>query len=304
VDTSVILIFNDFHSQNEIQVNKQFLLRQELLSNYNWAFKPTKILELHRKILNTGIKIKNIDDLFIRRGILTGYDKAFIINKNVKNNLIQLDKNNKKIIKPIVRGRDLKKWKISFENQYLICTKNEIEVKYEYPTIYDYLKKFEKKLTKRWDKGHHWSNLRNCTYYDEFEREKIIYPNIASNLSCVLDNNKYYINPKCYMISSKNFNLKYLIAILNSKLMAFTFSLLGSPLGKKGYDLHKQYIEQLTIVLPDKSNEKNFDKYVMEILNSTNENKIKNIENKINQMVYELYNLSEDEIQIIEKELI
>ena len=304
VDTSVILIFKDYNPQNEIKIDKKYLLRQKLLSDYNWAFKSTEILELHRKILNTGIKIKNIDDLFIRRGILTGYDKAFIINENMKNELIQLDNNNKKIIKPILRGRDLKKWKLSFHNQYLICTKNDIEVKYEYPTIYSYLKKYEEKLSKRWDKGHHWSNLRNCTYYDEFEREKIIYPNIASNLSCILDNNNYYINPKCYMISSKNYNLKYLIAILNSKLMEFTFSLIGSPLGKKGYDLHKQYIEQLSIVLPNKDNQHIFDKYVHKIQSTCDKNEIKIIESKIDQLVYKLYNLSEEEIQIVEKELI
>ena len=80
-----------------------------------------------------------------------------------------------------------------------------------------------------------------------FEKEKLIYPNMASGLYPVYDNSKFYTNQKCFILTSDSINLKYLNGLLASNVLNFIFSLIGSNLGSKGYDLNKIFIEKLPI---------------------------------------------------------
>ncbi|TBX64783.1 type II restriction endonuclease, partial [Flavobacterium silvisoli] len=123
-------------------------------------------------------------DVNIYRGILTGYNEAFIINQETRDKLIAASSKNDEIIRPILRGRDIKKYDIHFSNLYLINAHNgvkekgtkRIDVVNDYPVIYEHLKHFQSKLESRSDKGDHWSNLRNCAYIDIFTGPKLIYP--------------------------------------------------------------------------------------------------------------------------------
>ena len=248
VDTSVIQIKKNNIIDNQIFVNQEFYLKQDSLKLDTFIFEKQEVLDTVDKINNKGIKLKNMD-VRINRGILTGFDKAFIIDDETKKKLISEDSNNKNIIKPLIRGRDIKKGQIYFKNKFIILTKNGIDVKNEYPSIFSYLSQYEDKLEKRYDKGNHWSNLRACNYYDDFEKEKLVYPNIAPNLYTVLDKNKYITNPKCYILTSDTIDLNYLSALLSSNVINFVFKYIGSPLGKAGYDIHKQFVERLPIVI-------------------------------------------------------
>lgn len=264
VDPSVIII-NKSESQEDILINNDFYMDQNRLDDGSWSFEPPEILNLKDKIMSKGTKIKDIDGMTINRGILTGFNEAFIIDEKTRDDLIDKDPKNIEIIKPIVRGRDIKKWSINHQNLYLITTKNGINVPDEYPIIYEYLKQYEEKLTKRCDKGDFWYNLRKCAYYDEFDKPKLIYPVVSTNLFMCYDDNEFYINDKVFMLTS-DLNLKYLTLILSSKLMNFYFKLLGSPLGKTGYELRKIYIETLPIILPTNKQEKIFEDLAIEII--------------------------------------
>ncbi|OQX98076.1 MAG: hypothetical protein B6I24_06565, partial [Bacteroidetes bacterium 4572_128] len=137
----------------------------------------------------------------IFRGVLTGFNEAFIIDENKKNELINADPKNAEIIKPILRGRDIKKYYCKFENLYLIYSHSDIK-KNDYPEIKKYLSKYKQKLLKRrggmnkktFKLPYKWWQLQVDYYssgtFKNFEKEKIIYSNMAQEFEAYYDNNK------------------------------------------------------------------------------------------------------------------
>ncbi|MBE6496246.1 MAG: class I SAM-dependent DNA methyltransferase, partial [Methanobrevibacter thaueri] len=94
VDTCVIQIKKDFKNDNEIYVDNNYYLKQKLLNKNSFTFKSPEVLNLRDKILSLGIPLKDLD-VKINRGVLTGFNKAFIIDEETKNRLIKEDSNNK-----------------------------------------------------------------------------------------------------------------------------------------------------------------------------------------------------------------
>ena len=125
-------------------------LDQSRLNSGSWGFESSKILDLRDKINENGIKIKNIKGLKFFRGILTGFNEAFIIDENTKNKLINKDPKNKDIIKRIVRGKDLKRGYIDYKNLYLIFTKRGTVID-DYPIIKQYLMHYNERLVPKND---------------------------------------------------------------------------------------------------------------------------------------------------------
>ena len=256
VDTSVIQIKKQTSDSNEIFVNNNFYLSQGYLNSDTFIFEKKEVLDLINKINSKGIFVKDLD-ININYGIKTGYDKAFVIDEKTKQLLISQDKKNKEIIRPLIKGRDIKRGKIFFKNNYIILTKNGINVEKDYPIIFNYLLQFEDKLKKRSDQGNFWYNLRACTYYSDFDEEKLVYPNMAPSLYTVWDNKRYITNPKCYILNSKSIDLRYLSAILSSNVLNFIFKFIGSPLGNAGYDIHKKFVQRLPIVITEEKTQIN-----------------------------------------------
>lgn len=314
VDPTVMVMSKSTPNHNKILVDKEFTLNQDDFDENGWSFYSPEILDIKSKILSKGSQLKDLREINIYRGLLTGYNKAFVIDKKTKNKLIAEDKNSEKIIKPLLRGRDIKPNKITFEEQYLILTKNGININ-DFPAIKNHLSQFRTKLNSRTDKGEHWYNLRACNFYDDFEKPKLIYPNIASHLYTVYDKNKFYTNQKCYIVTSDVVDLRYIHSLMSSKVLNFIFKLLGSPLGSGGYDISKIFVEQLPIVfndeledqiveLTDKSIELN--NSLSKESTSPNEKiilqkQLTAIDKQIEQLIYQLYDLNDDEIKIIEE---
>ena len=117
VDTCVIQIKKEFMENNQILVNDDYLMNQNRLDSTSFTFNPPEVLDLREKIFKQGTIIKNLD-IQINYGIKTGFNKAFIIDEETKNKLIAEDSNNKEIIKPLLRGKDIHKWRISFKKLY------------------------------------------------------------------------------------------------------------------------------------------------------------------------------------------
>lgn len=165
----------------------------------------------------------------IFRGILTGYNRTFIIDRKTKDLLIQQDQKNAEIIQPVLRGKDIKKYKVDFTDSWLINTHNgikagnipRIDVEKDYPTIYEYLKTFRNQLMTRQDKGDHWTNLRNCAYLQELEKEKIIFAEIVYDAAFYYDTNHTYVEATGFLMTGEH--LKYLLALLNSKPVTYFF---------------------------------------------------------------------------------
>lgn len=189
VDTCVIQIKKDFIENNEVYVDDEYFMKQNKLNSNSFMFNSPQILNLREKIFNQGTLIKDLD-IQINYGIKTGFNKAFIIDEKTKDKLISEDFNNKEIIKPLLRGRDIDKWRINYDNLYLIFTRRGIDIN-RYPIIKKFLSKYKEELTpknknsKKEDKGrkpgpYKWYEIQdNIAYHALFEKEKIIYSEIS-----------------------------------------------------------------------------------------------------------------------------
>ena len=261
-------------------------------------------------------------------GIKTGFNEAFIIDTPTKERLCQEDLKSAEILKPILRGRDIgryyykwaKLWVIKIESGWTNKNRGKKDAgsffKDTYPAIYRHLKTMGEKKGKgkglydRDDQGDYWWELRDCDYYEEFEKEKIVWQEIVRKPSFAYDTRNFYCEATTFLMTGEY--LKYLIAILNSKPAAFFFKhfYAGGGLGESGYRYKKAFLNQLPIPQISESKQKPFIDLVDQILaiakdedyfaNPAKQAKVKEYERQIDQMVYELYGLTPEEIGVVE----
>ncbi len=240
---------------------------QNSLSKESFTFSDENTSALKAKIERIGTPLKEWQGLNIYRGILTGYNEAFIITTEKR-------------------------------NEILANCKDEAEKERTAKLI---------RIEKRADKGLTPYNLRNCAYIEEFEREKIVYSEIVRKPQFYLDTKlNFYAEATSFILTGEN--LKYLIAFLNNDFVAFIFKTFyaGGNLGENGFRYKKAFLEKLPIPKINSKNEKLANELINlvdEILKVKEQDKNANtqeLENKINSIVYKLYNLTEEEIKIIE----
>ena len=193
VDTSTIVLQKKYNSNNNILVDDDFYLPQEKLDEIAFTFEKLEIINLREKIKSKGKLIKDLD-IEINSGLKTGFNEVFMVSNSIKNELIAQDSKNEKFIEPILRGRDITKWKILKNDLYLLHIPDGTNIENEYSSMYNYFLKFKEPLEKRGDKGKYWYNLRPCAYDDMFKEEKIIYSTISTEPCFVYDNEGYYLN--------------------------------------------------------------------------------------------------------------
>ncbi|MCV3384931.1 Eco57I restriction-modification methylase domain-containing protein [Campylobacter lari] len=307
----------------EIQAIKENLnISQNSLSKESFTFNDESTNALKAKIEKFGTPLKDWHGLNIYRGILTGLNEAFIITTEKKDEILanckdeDERKRTAKLIHKMLRGRDIKRysyewaglWIINTHNGYKDENKNQIlpiNIN-DYPSLKKYLDEFYPQLEKRTDKGTTPYNLRNCAYLEEFEKEKIVYPCIMSKEPCFSyeKNHSIAMAPANTITSEPNI-LKYLIAFLNSDFIYLMLRKFYMGGGIEG-ELKTNNLEKLPIPKINSKNEKLANELISlvdEILKAKEQNKNANTqeqENKINSIVYKLYNLTEEEIKIIE----
>lgn len=246
----------------------------------------------------------------INFGIKTGYNAAFIIDEQKKDELINLDANNAEIIKPILRGRDLKKYSYEFFNQWAICTFPSLKIDIEkYPIVKDYFLVIGKKrLDQSGEPGsrkrtsNRWFETQDSiSYWEDFEKPKIVWGEISDKPKFAFDDAGYYAEATTFLMTGEK--LKFLLAILNSKVSEWYFNLIGTTTGMGTNRWKKYKIELLPIKVPSESQEQTIEILVNEIISIKKQNASADtteLENEIDQLVYQLYDLTEEEIEIIE----
>ncbi|MDX1521983.1 MAG: N-6 DNA methylase, partial [Anaerolineae bacterium] len=161
----------------EIVNNRAVELPIAGLSADGWSFSDQTTQDLMERIRKLSVPLTQYIQGKTYFGIKTGSNKAFIIDNKTRQELVTQDANSAEIIKPVLVGRNVRRYDINFEDKYLIWTYIGVQID-RYPAIFEHLKQHQAKLQKRWDKGNHWWELRACDYYDLFEQPKIIYPDI------------------------------------------------------------------------------------------------------------------------------
>jgi site-specific DNA-methyltransferase (adenine-specific) len=243
----------------------------------------------------------------INYGIKTGFNEAFIIDTATKERLCEQDPHSAEILKPILRGRDIKRYGYEWAGWWIINSHNglksagiePINVVNDYPDIYEYLQQFETQLRKRQDQGVHWTNLRNCAYLQEFEQEKVIWAEMTDGSCFSWDDTGVLINQTCYFIPNAS---KYLLCLLNSKVIYFYFSKIATSLGNGAFRWIKQFVEQVPIPKISKTEQQPFIALVDKILAAKERGEdTSELERWLDALVFDLYNLTEEEISIAMK---
>ena len=190
--------------------------------------------------------------------------------------------------------------------------KAEKEFKKQYPSVYNHLLQYKEALSKRNKEEtgirYEWYALQRCaaTYYPEFEKEKVVYPNMANRLVACLDKSKFYVNQKCFIITGNN--MRYICGLLNSNIEFWFFKKIGATLGREGFEMSKIFIEKLPVPPITTSNQhmvSQIESLVDKILAAKKTNHAADTttwEKEIDQLVYQLYELTDEEIAIVEKE--
>jgi hypothetical protein len=258
-------------------------------------------IEHHKRLKDWKIKINF--------GVKTGCNEAFIIDEKTKENLIAKDAKNSEIIKPILRGRDTRRYYCNYAKLYVITTFPSLSINIEdYPVIEDYLNSFGKSRLEqsgmagsRKKTPNQWFELQDTiAYYKDFTKPKIIFSEIVSEPQFYYDINNYYPEATVFVISGEH--LKYLTALLNSKAVTYffkSFYMGGELVGKIRYK--KAFLEQMPIPEPTESQENEIVKLVDNIIEFKKEAKdTSDLETQIDQLVYALYDLTAEQQLLIE----
>ena len=245
-------------------------------------------------------------NVHIFRGILTGFNEAFIISGKKKDDLIASDPKSADIIRPILRGRDIKRYDVQYADLWLINMHNGLKNSEiqpldinDYPAIKEHLDIFYDRLAKRADKGVTPYNLRNCAYMNDFSQQKIVWGNLCLSAQFALADENTYINAPSPMIVPGN---KYILAILNSKLGDWYIRQLGVTRNGGYFEYKPMFVEKLPIPQVNMDRQIEFINLVDKIIDyKKNKLDTLSLEEKINCMVFELYGLNQDEIEYILK---
>ncbi|MFH1446059.1 MAG: TaqI-like C-terminal specificity domain-containing protein, partial [Chloroflexota bacterium] len=223
----------EFSSLAEYVETNGDILDQSKFSEDGWSLSSAAAQHLLEHLKHNSVPLEEYVGGKIYRGVLTGLNEAFVIDLETRNRLIAEDPKSAELIKPFLIGREIKRYQPPENKAFLILipkgwTKAKSNnasnawkwLNGNYPAIAKHLSAFEKKAIVRQDKGDYWWELRACAYYDEFEKDKIIYPNICKRPEFSLGISNFYTNQKCFIIPK---NDKYLLGILNSQVMMFFF---------------------------------------------------------------------------------
>ncbi len=323
--------------KNDLKNTRSLPMKQNALSTESFIFANATLLDLRDKMESVGTPLKDWD-IQINYGIKTGANEAFIIPTEKREEILNACKTQEErkrteaLIKPILRGKDIKRYSYEWADLWVIfipwrfpntnnpknMEENEQDFSIHYPIIYFHLLSHKDKLLKRnkdeTGKRYEWYCLQRwaANYYQDFEKEKIVYGEIVQEPRFYLDNGEcelgyFYAEATSFILIGEH--LRYLLGMLHSKLITFAFKTFyaGGGLGESGYRYKKAFIERLPIPKITPQNQKLADKItdgakaILEAKEKDPKANTQELEKEIDALVYQLYHLTDEEIKIIEE---
>lgn len=324
------------NDKDDLKSTPHLSMKQNALSTESFIFANATLLDLRDKIESVGTPLKDWD-IQINYGIKTGANEAFIITTEKREEILNACKTQEErkrteaLIKPILRGKDIKRYSYEWAGEWIIfipwhfpntdsqksMEENEQDFSIHYPNIYAHLLLHKDELLKRnkdeTGKRYEWYCLQRwaASYYQDFEKEKIVYGEIVQEPRFYLDNGEcglgyFYAEATSFILTGEH--LRYLLGMLHSKLITFAFKTFyaGGGLGESGYRYKKAFIERLPIPQITKSNQPIADKItdgakqILALKEKDPKANTQKLEKEIDALVYQLYNLTDEEIKIIE----
>jgi hypothetical protein len=293
--------------------SNRFYLPQSEFGAEAWTLMPRHTLSLVRKIEAHGRTLEQLK-CKIRLGLATGANHAFLIDEEKRRELLAKDPANAAIIKPILRGRDIFRYGYQPSGLYILLTRNGINVKRDYPTIYAHLDSFGDEFKNRGAQGQHWTNLRACAFFDDFKREKIIWIELTDKGRFALCTDEIYlVNSAYFLIPPPQFDSRYLLAILNSSVIQFYMNQNAETSGMGVNRWINHFVKRFPIPQIPRRDQVSIADSVSQILKLTKEPgyledvaaqaQVTAMERSIDDLVYDLYGLTTEEIALIELQL-
>ena len=268
-----------------------------VLNNIEQAIK-TKIEKLGKPLKDWDVRINY--------GIKTGYNEAFILNAEKRLELIEKCPEADSIIRPILLGKNIKRYKYDWNKLWIIFTRRGVQID-DYPAVKEHLLKYyeelkprnNNELTGRKPGSYEWFHIQdNVAYYEDFEKPKIVWGNLALHSQFSIVDTGYYINAPSAFIATDNY---YLLAVLNSKVADYYIKQLGVSRSGGYFEYKPMFVEKLPIPVITSDLEEKFKTIVLEITEFKKNNQNTDVlEIKVDQMVNKLFHLLPDEIEIIE----
>ncbi len=293
-----------------------FSMNISRLTSEEWILERLETLDLLKKIQRTGITLGKTR---LHLGINTGCIDAYIIDSDTRERLITEDDKSEDIIKPLLKGRNLRKWKAEWAHLYLILIESSTDKTWpwsdagndnkaeeifarSYPSVYQYMKRYQEKLSARTSPGKFYWELRSCAYYEAFTRPKIIYADISSSMRAYYDRDGFFGDSTIYSLPTTDLSL---LAILNSKLFdyyaRYKFSTLNDTWAGGSFRCNKANMKHVPIADRTSEQKAKLSELVEQILEDPKGANVLDLEREIDEIVYRLYGLSRSEIALIKQ---
>ncbi len=289
--------------------------------NGSWVILSPIEQSIKRKIEAVGTPLKDWD-INIYRGVLTGYNDAFIISTEKRNEILynckseDERKRTDELIRPILRGRDIKKYGYEWANLWLIyipwhfpyqfdesiqgaSEEAEKAFREKYPAVYSHMLQYKEQLSKRnkaetgiryeWYAMQRWG----AKYWEDFNKPKIMYPNMTKYIPFYYDEKGFYQNDKSFMITGNS--VAYLTAFLNSSIFKFCFLDNFPELQGGTRELRKIFFDKISVLQVSKEVNDSF----ISKINSIQEEYTIQKAMEIDSMLFDLYNLTQNERKTI-----
>ncbi|GHR03153.1 type IIG restriction enzyme/methyltransferase [Helicobacter pylori] len=310
------------NDKDDLKSARSLLMKQNALSTESFIFADATLLDLRDKMESVGTPLKDWN-IQIYRGILTGANEAFIIPTEKREEILNACKTQEErkrtetLIKPILRGKDIKRYSYEWAGEWVINTHNgytsnlkfkipPIDIE-KYPATKAHLNSHWDTIATRSDQGDTPYHLRNCAYLEDFEKEKIVYPCIMAKEPCfVYEEKGFYAPAPANIITGDKIEIKYITALLNSKCIYFAMRKFYMGGGIEG-ELKTNNLEKIPIPKITPQNQKLAHKItdcaqaILEAKEKDPKANTQKLEKEIDALVYELYNLTDEEIKIIEE---
>ncbi len=299
----------------DVMAASAFAIRQDEMKPDGWRLESPQVIALLAKIRSKGTPLgKYVEGRFFR-GVLTGLNEAFVVDRATRDRLIAEDPRSAEVLKPFLRGKDIKRWKANLADQYLIKIESsenaphpwrgkfsqEAEKIFQqtYPAIYDWLQNFRDALIDRYDQGRYFWELRACVYWKEFDQAKILYPDIYEHQSFCWDTSGSISANTTYFIPTEE---KWLTGLFNSSLIEWFYGLISNRIRGGYFRAFSDYIANIPI--PSATDiQKGKLANLTDKASSSIGLDLEIIEREINQIIYGLFDLTTTEINLIQSRL-
>lgn len=307
-------------------------IRQDELKPESWQLESDEVLQVLKRMRRAGKPLGGQDNVRLYFGIKTGLNEAFVVDHMTRDRLVRKHKSSVELLKPFLRGRDVKRWRAESAERYLIRIESSENRRHPwsgksqreaerifaktYPAIHEHFQSLRsieldepdargcrnmfEKLQRRDDQGNYFWELRSCAYWHEFKSPKIIYQDIARYFGMAWDDSGSFVINTCYFIPRAQ---KWMLAVLLSSAMQFYVQkVIGSDEG--GFiRLFSIHVEKFPIPAVTPKQQGIVEQLVDRILAAKQrdaEADVSGLEREIDQLVYALYGLTPEEIKIVE----